>query len=90
MPKRRTLKLNKEQQRELTHYRDHDPRPYVRERCAALLKVAAGQSAHAVARQGLLKARDPDTLYQWLDLYEAEGLKGLIARQQGGYRRGCL
>ena len=62
MPRRRTLDLTDPQRQELLHHRDHDPRPYVRERCAALRKIADGQSAHAVARQGLLKPRDPDTV----------------------------
>ena len=72
MAARRTLELKSKQQQELAQYRDHDARPYVRERCGALLKIAGGATAHAVARQGLLKPRDPDTLYGWLRLYEAE------------------
>ena len=90
MPRRRTLTLSEDQHQQLSHHRDHDPRPYARERCAALLKVADGQSPHAVACHGLLKRRDPDTLYQWLDRFQAEGLPGLLAHQQGGYRRGRL
>ena len=86
----RTLSLNEQQQQELIQHRDHDPRPYVRERCAALLKIAAGQSPHAVAQHGLLKPRDPDTVYQWLRFYEEEGLPGLVHRAHGGPRRGCL
>ena len=66
MARRRTLELTVAQRQKLLHYRDHDPRPYVRERCAALLKIADGQSAHAVARQGRLKPRDPDTVYSWI------------------------
>jgi hypothetical protein len=38
----------------------------VRERCAAVLQIADGVSAHAVARQGRLKPRDPDAVYAWL------------------------
>jgi hypothetical protein len=53
MTTRRTLRLKIREQRELVYYRDHDARPYVR-------------TPHAVARQGLLKPRDPDTLYGWL------------------------
>jgi hypothetical protein len=64
---RRTVRLSWTQRRELEQARNHDPRPYVRERCAAVLKIADGASAHAVAHQGLLKARDPDTLYAWLE-----------------------
>jgi hypothetical protein len=90
MANRRTLRLKTREQRELAHYRDHDARPYVRERCSAVLRIAAGETPHAVARQGVLKPRDPDTLYGWLDLYEEEGMAGLLAHQQGGDRRRLL
>jgi Helix-turn-helix domain len=90
MAARRTLELKTRQRQELAEYRDHDPRPYLRERCGALLKIAAGATAHAVARWGLLKPRDPDTLYDWLRIYEAEGVSGLVAHQHGGDRRRCL
>ena len=83
---RRTLSLTEEQRQELLRLRDHDARPYVRERGAALLKIAAGDTAHRVAKRGLLKPRDPDTLYSWLDLYQASGAQGLIAHPQGGSR----
>lgn len=73
--------------RRLERARDHDLRPHLRERCAAVLKVADGQAAHAVARQGLLKRRAPDTLSWWLALYEREGLAGLARRSHGGARR---
>jgi hypothetical protein len=87
---RRTLRLKTREQRELEHYRDHDARPYVRERCSALLKIAAGEAPHAVARQGVLKPRDPATLYGWLEVYEEEGVTGLVAHQHGGDRRRVL
>ena len=90
MAGRRTLELKTKQRQELEEYRDHDPRPYLRERCGALLKIAGGATAHAVARQGLLKPRDPDTLYGWLGLDEAEGVSGLVAHQHGGDRRRSL
>ena len=82
----RTLKLTSRARRELEQHRDHDERPYVRERCSALLKIADGQAPHRVAQQGLLKPRDPDTVYGWLDLYEQEGLAGLVVHQHGGPR----
>ena len=90
MAQKRTLTLTEEQRQELIEHRDHDPRPYVRERCAALVKIAAGEAPYCVARQGLLKERDPDTVYQWLNRYEAEGLAALIGYQHGGPRRGCF
>ena len=88
--RQRTVMLSWAQRRELEHARDHDPRPYVRERCAALVKIADGASAHAVARHGLLKPRDPDTIDAWLDHYAAAGLDGLTAHRHGGYRRSRL
>ena len=90
MARLRTLELTSNARRELEQARDHDERPYVRERAAGLLKIAEGQTPHAVARQGLLQPRDPDTLYGWLDIYEADGLAGLIASQHGGARRRSL
>ena len=90
MPQRRTVTLTDEQRQELLQHRDHDHRPDVRERCAAVLKVAQGEAPYAVARRGLLRPRDPDTLYQWLDYFQAEGVPGLLAHRHGGVRRRCL
>jgi len=87
---RRTLSLTESQRQELVKYRDHDTRPYVRERCAAILKVADGKAPYWVARQGLLKERDPDTVYSWLRIYEDEGVAGLVGHRQGGAHRRCL
>lgn len=85
--KMRSLTLTSREAQELVDHRDHDPRPYVRERCSAILKIAEGHSAHWVAQNGLLKARDPDTVYNWLNAYEADKLAGLEKHQQGGPRR---
>lgn len=61
-----------------------DPKPYRRERAVAILKVAAGAVAAQVARTGLLRPRDPDTVYGWLDRFEEHGLAGLtIAAGRG-------
>ena len=88
--RQRTVALTWEQRQELERSRDHDARPYVRERCAALLKIAEGTTAHAVARHGLLKPRDPDTVYAWVAHYHADGLAGLTGHRHGGYRRSHL
>lgn len=87
MAQRRTLTLTPGQRTELLHARDHDPRPYVRERTAAVLQIADGLSPHAVATHGLLQPRDPDSLYSWLDIYQTEGVPGLIAHRHGGSQR---
>ena len=90
MYQRRTLALSDDERAQLLYRRDHDPKPYVRERCAAVLKVADGHSPYAVAHAGLLRHRDPDTVYAWLDYYRDEGLPGLLSHQHGGPRRGPL
>jgi hypothetical protein len=56
----------------------------MRERCAALLKIADGDSPHHVALYGLLKRRDPDSVYDWLERYLADKLAGLVIRQGRG------
>jgi len=85
MPKRRYLTLNQEQRTELGRILRRDPRPYIRERASALLQIADGRSAHWVAQHGLLRAREPDTVYRWLDAYEQGGVKALV--QQPRRRR---
>jgi hypothetical protein len=74
---RRQLVLSETQRQELVQMRDHARQPYVRERAAALLKIADGLPAARVARQGLLRPRRPDTVYEWLDRYQATGSAGM-------------
>ena len=64
--------------------RDHANKPYLRERASAILQVAAGRSGRWVACNGLLRQRKPDTIYQWLDRYEATGLAGLPIEEGRG------
>jgi len=90
MYQRRTLALSDGERAALLYHRDHDPKPFARERCAAVLQIAEGRAPFAVARAGLLRPRDPDTVYAWLDYYQQEGLAGLLAHQHGGNHRGRL
>jgi hypothetical protein len=78
-----TLELTEEARTALVRGRDRDPRPYFRERCAALLKIAAGQSPRQVALGGLGKRRKPDTVRGWLHAYWAGGLPALVQRPRG-------
>ncbi len=77
MPKILTVCLTPEQEKQLERIRDTDERPYMRERAAAILKVASGMSGHQVALNGLLRSRDPDTVYHWIHSYQVEGVDGL-------------
>ena len=83
---RRTLSLTADQRQGLTDLVRHHPKPYVRERAAALLKIADGAVPAQVAATGVLQPRDPDTIYAWLDRYEAKGLAGLLIRPGRGRR----
>lgn len=84
MAKALVVDLSQRQKDELIAIRDHHPKPYLRERAAAILKMAAGQAGYHVARTGLFKDRDPDTVYSWLRRYLGEGVAGLKNRPGRG------
>jgi hypothetical protein len=78
MPKRRYLVLNASQRSELGRLLQRDPRPYMRERAAALLQIADGRAPCWVAQHGLLRTRKPDTVMSWLNAYQAWGAPALV------------
>lgn len=80
----RQVVLTAEQRAELVRLRDTAPKAYLRERASALLKVADGTPAAQVARSGLLRPRQPDTVYEWIDRYEETGVAGLVIRSGRG------
>src|SRR5260370_11110549 len=82
-----TVTLTPEQEQELRRSRDTGPKPYQRERAAALLKIAAGVSATAVARRGLLRPRRPETVWQWVERFTAHGVAGLLTIRPGRGRK---
>jgi hypothetical protein len=84
---RRYLVLNAAEEAELRRWRDTAPKPWQRERAAALLQIAAGQPPAVVARTGLLKPRDPDTVYAWLDNYLAANIPGVMFIRPGRGRK---
>lgn len=81
---RQALELTEQQVAELQALRDHAAQPYLRERAAALLKIANGASATAVAQQGLLRRRGLHAVLAWLGRYRAEGIAGLTIRPGRG------
>src|SRR3954447_22706834 len=82
-----TISLTPEQRQALERCRDTSPKPYQRERAAALLKIAAGASATMVARRGLLRPRRPETVYQWVQRFTAYGVAGLLTLRPGRGRK---
>ena len=77
MAKHHTLDLTEAEIQTLVDLRDKGEPAYLRERATAMLKIHAGFSPHAVAERGLLKKRDPDTVYAWLHRYLEHGIHGL-------------
>jgi len=77
MAKALTLTLTRAQQQQLESVRDRHPKPYLRERAAALLQISAGASARNVAATGLFKPRDHETVARWVHRYAQAGLPGL-------------
>ncbi|MFQ6041944.1 MAG: IS630 family transposase [Candidatus Poribacteria bacterium] len=76
------LTLNRKERKSLQHILNRDCKPYRRERAAAILKIASGQSPHSVAKEGLLKERDPDTVYSWLKAFAQRGIDGLTQKER--------
>ncbi len=68
----------------LEEMREHHPKPYMRERAAALLKLADGMSIAGVARWGLFRTRAWDTIYTWMVRYELVGIAGLVIQPGRG------
>lgn len=84
MVPRLRVELSTEQQTELLRARDRHPKAYVREKAAAILKLADGQHIEDVATNGLLRRHDESTLSTWVRRYLDEGLPGLLVRAGRG------
>jgi len=77
MPAKLRLELTTQEVLDLEEIRDHAIKPYLRERAAAILKIAQGKSGREVALQGLLKPHWQDTIYEWVVRYRVKGKAGL-------------
>lgn len=91
MPEPLQVTLPEQQREELIDVRDHHDKPYMRERAAAVLKVAGppgkeGQSARQVALHGLLRERRPNTVRGWIHAYEEEGIDGFVVEEGRGQK----
>ena len=84
MSKPLELELCEQQRQELLWHRDHAQKAYLRERCAALLMIADGESGRKVAQNRLYRRRKADTIYDWVRRYQGDGLAGLRVRTGRG------
>ena len=76
MPSARRIELSAAQKAELEAVRSSHSKAYMRERASAVIKVAEGQSVRQVAEHGLLKRHEPETVSQWIKVYQQHGLVG--------------
>jgi len=84
MPKPLTLTLKPDDRSLLQATVRAHPKPYVRQRAAALLKIAAGDSVNHVARHGLLRRFRAPTVSTWLKRYQKDGFAGLFIKAGRG------
>lgn len=84
MPKRLRFDLSEQQRQELLWHRQHDSKPYLRERSAAILLLAQGVPACEVAAHRLLQPRNEETVRSWSWRSRREGFSGLRMRRGGG------
>jgi transposase len=78
------LVLSDDDRTALLRRRDTAPKPHIRERAAALLKVADGVPVPVVAREGLLRRRKKGTVYGWVRRFRREGFASLEIRPGRG------
>ncbi len=90
MPEKRSLELEKYQEQTLLAMWDHHPKPHMRERPAALLKIAEGKGINWVAQHGLLRPREWGTVAEWLNRYQQAGLGGLYIENGRGRPRAVV
>lgn len=76
MPKRIRVELTGTQREELERVRAEHAQAYMRERAAAVLKVAEGATLTEVGERGLLKRHEPETVGDWIKVYLAQGSAG--------------
>ncbi len=84
MPGRIKIELSDQQRTEVEDICRHARLPYLRERAAAILKIAKGHSGRETARHLLNQAHWQDTVYEWVKRYQAEGIRGLKIRAGRG------
>lgn len=78
------LELNDEQRSALESMVKRSSKAYLRERASAILQIASGAFGKDVAFTGLLQHRRRNTVYDWVNRYKREGIKGLENRPGRG------
>ena len=88
MANRTRITLSAEQRADLVQIRGHHAKRYVRERAAAIVQVADGKTVADVARRGLIRHRQDETVSVWIQRYRDQGVQGLEIQAGRGRKRG--
>lgn len=83
MGKRTEFTLSGAQRAELERWSRQPPKPYLRDKARALLRVADGESLSHVART-LRTPVSRESVRQWLKRYQADGREGLQVKAGRG------
>lgn len=78
------LALTTAQKAELSWLERRGEPAHLREKAHALLLIGEGQCAVEVARQRLLRPRQPDTVRHWIHRYAEQGVAGLRVQEGRG------
>lgn len=83
MPKRYYIELSEEEREQLERWTRNPPRPYLRYRARAILRVAAGEPICKVAPSLRIRVHR-NTVSEWVRRFLAEGIEGLKIRPGRG------
>lgn len=86
MPQRLVPNLSNEEYQQLNDLLKKAPKHYLRERAAAILKLAESNPICDIADSGLLQKRARQTVSIWFHNFQEKGIEGLY-RQAGSGRK---
>lgn len=76
MPKRYEIVLSEQEEQKLQSWLKNPPRPYLRERARAILKVSQGETIAATAQKLRVRVHR-NAVSEWVQRFLAERLEGL-------------
>lgn len=76
MPKRYKIELTEQEQQKLKGWMRNPPRPYLRERARAILKVSQGKTLEATAQELRVRVHR-NAVSEWVKRFLADRLEGL-------------
>lgn len=84
MPKRLIPELSDEQKAKLEDLLKNSPKPCLRERAGAILKLANKQTVSDIADHGFLQKRHRETVSTWFHRFATDGIEDLSIKDGRG------